>query len=128
MLDDGESGQLAFWMILVFTLAAVVCAVFLWFGFKWLRQVWNGHQQLCPQVAELDAYAGAIRTDCNELQNQTADVWRGLSELEEAQVMVSDGTDSIHYGLVEMGGYVRLTELNPDQRRHMCVGTCWLRG
>ena len=70
-------------------------------------------------MAELDAFAGAIRTDCNELQSPTEDMRRGLTELEEAQVMVSDGTDAIHFGLVKMGGYVRLTELNPDQRRHM---------
>ena len=33
--------------------------------------------------------------------------------------MVSDGTDAIHYAVVDMGGYVRMTELNPEQRRHM---------
>ena len=96
MLDDGEGGQLAFWMVLVFTLAAVAWAVFLWFGFKRLRQLWNGHQQLCLQVAELDVQAGAIRTDCDELQSQAAMMQRGLAELEQAQEMVSDGTDAIH--------------------------------
>ena len=44
---------------------------------------------------------------------------RELTEVEQAQEMVSDGTDAIHYGLVEMGGFVRMTELTPAQRRHM---------
>ena len=50
------------------------------------------------------------------LQTQTADMRPGLNELEETQMIVSDGT-AIHYryGLVKMGGYVRLIELNPDQ-------------
>ena len=33
--------------------------------------------------------------------------------------MVSDGTDAIHYAVVEMGGYVRMTELSPEQRHYM---------
>ena len=33
--------------------------------------------------------------------------------------MISDGTDAMHYAIVEMGGYVRHTEFNPAQRRSM---------
>ena len=55
----------------------------------------------------------------NKLQTETANMRQSMTELEEAQGMVSDGTDAIHYAVVEMGGYVRMTELNPEQRRHM---------
>ena len=110
MLDDGEGGQLAFWMV---SCSSCLSSTFV----VRFRMAEAGLEW----VAELDAYAGAIRTDCNELQSQAAVMQRGLTELEQAQEMVSDGTDAIHYGLVEMGGYVRLTELSPDQRRHMCT-------
>ena len=33
--------------------------------------------------------------------------------------MVSNGADTIHYAVVEMGGYVRMSELSADQWRHM---------
>ena len=55
----------------------------------------------------------------NRLQTEIANMRQSMTELEEAQGMVSDGTDAIHYAVVEMGGYVRMTELNPEQRRHM---------
>jgi hypothetical protein len=35
---------------------------------------------------------------------------QSMAELEEGQGMVSDGTDAIHYAVVEMGGYVRMTK------------------
>jgi hypothetical protein len=76
--------------------------------------MWEGHENLCLQVAELDAYAGGIRTDCNRLQ-------RNMAELEQNQEMISDGTDAIHYAVVEMGGYVSMSELTAEKRRHMYV-------
>ena len=93
--DEGKDEQLAWWMVLLFTFTVVAWTVFLWFGFNWLRQLWNEHQQLCLQVAQVDAFAGAIRTDCNELPRQVATTRRELTELEQAQEMVSDGTDAI---------------------------------
>lgn len=51
-----------------------------------------------------------------------------MTELEEAQVMDSDGTDAIRFGFAEVGGYGRHTKLNADQGRHMCTqepGNCW---
>ena len=66
------------------------------------------------QVAEFDAYAGGIRTDCDRLQ-------RNMAELEQNQEMISDGTDAIHYAVLEMGGYMRMSELSAEQQRHMYV-------
>jgi hypothetical protein len=88
-------------------------------SFKWLQSTWESHEQLCLQVAQLDSYAGEIRVEKNRLQTETANMRQSMTVLEEAQGMVSDGTDAIHYAVVEMGGYVRMTELNPEQRRHM---------
>ena len=52
-----------------------------------------------------------IATGCNE----------NMAELEQNQEMISDGTDAIHYAVVEMGGYVRMSELTAEKRRHMYV-------
>ena len=102
------------WMLLVLMLIMIAWSVFLWRLVKWLRQMWDGHENLCLQVAELDAYAGGIRTDCDRLR-------QNMTELEQNQEMVPDGTDAIHCAVVEMGGYVRMSELSADQRRHMYV-------
>ena len=48
--------------------------------------------------------ATQMRTDLNEM---------------EAQGLLADSIDSIHYGLVELGGFTRYSDLTPDQRRHM---------
>ena len=38
----------------------------------------------------------------------------------EGQItMVSDYSESVHHGLVELGGFTRLTDLTPDERRCM---------
>ena len=99
----------------------MVWSTFLWRLFKWLRQTWEGHEHLCLQVAELDAYAGGIRMDRDrlEIETETITMRQNMIELEQAQEMVSDGADAIHYAVVEMGGYVRMSELSADQRRHM---------
>jgi hypothetical protein len=42
-----------------------------------------------------------------------------MIRLENQQEMVSDGTDSLHYAVVELGGYVRHSDLTAQQRSHM---------
>jgi hypothetical protein len=106
-------------MFLVFMLVVIGWSAFLWRLFKWLRHIWEGHENLCLQVAELDAYAGGIRTDRDRLEIETEPMMQNMIELEQQQEMVSDGIDAIHYALVEMGGYVRMSELSANQRRHM---------
>ena len=54
-------------MILV--LITIVWSIFFWRLVKWLRQVANGHKHL--QVAAADAFAGGIRTDCENLAQIT---------------------------------------------------------
>jgi hypothetical protein len=60
-------GNETFWMILVLMLIVIAWAIFFWRLTKWLRRVADGHEHLCLQVAELDAYAGGIRTDCDQM-------------------------------------------------------------
>jgi hypothetical protein len=60
-------GNEMFWMVLILVLIVIAWAIFSWRLMKWLKQVAIGHEQLCLQVAELDAYAGGIRTDCDQV-------------------------------------------------------------
>ena len=71
------------------------------------------HEHLCFQIAQLEMW---IATSC---RRDSERMRQGLAELEETQVMVSDGIDAIRHAVVEMSGLVRYTELNPDQRRSM---------
>ena len=112
-------GNETFWMILVLMLIIIAWAIFFWRLTKWLRRGADGHEHLCLQVAELDAYAGGIRTDCDQMI-RNSERWRqNMIRLENQQQMVSDGTDSLHYAVVEMGGYVRHPDLTGQQRSHM---------
>ena len=132
VLDDGQCslseskeaqstghGNETFWMILVLMLIVIAWSIFFWRLMKWLRQVANGHEHLCLQVAELDAYAGGTRTDCDQVIRNSERLRQNMIRLENQQEMVSDGTDSLHYAVVEMGGYVRHSELTAEQRSHM---------
>ncbi|CAL1131405.1 unnamed protein product [Cladocopium goreaui] len=103
--------------LLVF--AALVWSFFIWRLYKWLWKVDENHNQLCLQVAELDQYAGEIRNDCNQLQRTAAELRENFVELEQQQMMVNDTTDGVHFALVQMGGFVNLTEMTAAQRRHM---------
>ena len=105
--------------IFLLVFAAMVWSFFIWRLYKWLWKVDENHNQLCLQVAELDQYAGEIRNDCNQLQRETAELRENFVELEQQQMMVNDTTDGVHFALVEMGGFVSLTEMTADQRRHM---------
>lgn len=103
----------------MFLFAAVVLSFFFWHLYKWLWQVGYSHDQLCFQVAELDQYAGEIRNDCNALQRTAAELRENMVEVERQEMMVSDTADGVHYGLIQMGGFLSTIELTPAQRRHM---------
>ena len=75
----------------------------------------------CKRLAELGAYAGGIRTDCDKVIRNSERLRQNVIRLENQQEMVSDSADSLHYDVVEMGGCVRHSELTADQRRHMYV-------
>ena len=74
--------------------------------------MWRDHDSLCLQVAELDAYAGQIRVDADSLRES-------LNEVEVSQGMLSDTVDSVHYGLVQLGGYANHSDLTAEGRRQM---------
>ena len=110
MKSTGHSNEML-WMILILVLIVAVWAIFFWRLMKWLKQVAEGHEHLCLQVAELDTYAGGVRTDCDQMIRNAERLRQNMIRLENQQEMVSDGMDSLHYAVVEMGGYVRHSDL-----------------
>ena len=112
-------GNEMFWMVGILMVIVFTWAIFFWRLIKWLKQVAEGHEHLCLQVAEMDAYAGRIRTDCDQVIRHSERLRQNMIRLENQQEMVSDGTDALHYALVEMGGYVRHSDLTAQQRSHM---------
>ena len=88
-------------------------------GYKWIQSLWRDHDNLGLQLAELDAYAGRVRTDSDSLQGVATQLRSDLNEMEVSQGMLSDTIDSTVYGLVGRGGFTRHSDLSPDERRHM---------
>ena len=60
-----------------------------------------------------------LRGEVNEMKNQIAELQRNFKLLEGQDDILSDQTDSLHYGLVMLGGYTIHSELTPSQRQHM---------
>ena len=82
-------GNETFWMVVILMLIVGAWAIFFWRLLKWLKQVAEGHEHLCLQVAELDAYAGGIRTDCDQVIRNSERLRQNMIRLENQQEMVS---------------------------------------
>ena len=64
--------------------------VFFWRGYKWFKTFRAEHWNLCLQVAELDTYAGDIRSKTRELQTTAAQLRNDVASVETSQGMLSD--------------------------------------
>eukprot|EP00435_Cladocopium_sp_Y103_P056449 s2990_g19.t1 len=118
-------------MVLVFILIAFAVGCF--FVQRYVRKLLVDLHHLSVQVAEADTVIGqhmnempALRRDLNGLRAQLDDVSQRTAvltqqviERDENMESLSDRQDGLHYGLVELGGFVRTNELTPPQRRHM---------
>jgi len=118
-------------MLMVFILIAfaIGCFVVRRYVTKLLRDLYH----LSVQVAEADTTIGEhmvavpqLRSEINGLRLQLDDVSQRCAMLttqvakqEVDMEALSDRQDGLHFGLVEVGGYVRTHDLTPAQRRHM---------
>ena len=74
------------------------------------------------QLADGDRCYSCYGNQQQKLENQqeSLSVLEGWVANVEGQItMVSDYSESVHHGLVELGGFTRLTDLTPDERRYM---------
>ena len=100
---------------------------------RYVKKLLHDLNYLSVQVAEADATIGEhmvavpqLRSEINGLRLQLDDVSQRCAMLttqfaqqEVDMEALSDRQDGLHFGLVEVGGYVRTHDLTPAQRRHM---------
>ena len=118
-------------MVLVLILVAFAIGCFV--VRRYVKRLLHDLYHLSVQVAEADTTIGEhmvavpqLRNEVNGLRLQLDDVSQRcavlttqLAQHETDMDAVSDRQDGLHYGLVELGGYVRAHELTAAQRRHM---------
>ena len=108
----------------------VIFAGAAWKVYKWFvnsaTTIEREHYHLSVQAAELDTAFGEIQTSQGDMGRTLLDHDRRLARLEHGLGetardldFVQDYSASIHYGLVEMGGFRRFGELTPDHNRAM---------
>eukprot|EP00435_Cladocopium_sp_Y103_P064564 s72_g26.t1 len=135
IIEDGAASE-KWWfkfgvMILVMILLAFAVGCFL--VRRYVKQLLSDLYHLSVQVAEADDVLGqhmnalpALRRDLDGLRAQLDDVSQRTAlltqqviERDENMESLSDRQDGLHYGLIELGGFVRTNEISPPQRRHM---------
>ena len=118
-------------MLLVFILMAFAIGCFV--VRRYVKKLLHDLYHPSVQVAEADTTIGdhmvavpQLRNEIHGLRLQLDDVSQRCAMLttQFAQQAVdmealSDRQDGLHFGLVEVGGYVRTHDLTPAQRRHM---------
>ena len=70
-------------------------------------------------VPQLRNEVNGLRLQLDDVSQRCAVLTAQLAQHETDMEAVSDRQDGLHYGLVELGGYVRAHELTAAQRRHM---------
>ena len=112
--DDGHF-WVFFWMAVLFLL---------WTGFvykawrfaKDVREELSSHSY---QLADGDRCYGNQQQKLDSQQDSLSALEGWVANVEGQITMVSDYSESVHHGLVELGGFTRLTDLTPDERRCM---------
>eukprot|EP00435_Cladocopium_sp_Y103_P011431 s2868_g3.t1 len=86
------------------------------FGVAEADDVLGQHMDALPALRrDLDG----IRTQLDDVSQRTAILIQQVIERDENMESLSDRQDGLHYGLIELGGFVRTNEISPPQRRHM---------
>ena len=120
-------------MILVLILIAFAVGCFV--VRRYVKQLLHDLYYLNVQVAEADTTIGEhmvavpqLQREINVLRLQLDDVSQRCAVLatqvtgrDEHMDALSDRQDGLHFGLVDLGGYVRTRDITPAQRRHMYV-------
>ena len=126
---NGFPWMLFFCVVLLVT-SWLAFAVGAWKIYKWFKHsatiLEREQYHLSMQSAELDTAFGEIRNSQNNFGQTLLDHGNrltrceyGLGETARDLDFVQDYSSSIHYGLVEIGGFRRFGELTPDQNRAM---------
>ena len=112
--------------IFLMTMVFLGVVLFMARTFKWAKDAYESYGHSYGVIAMTDSLVDrlcnetkTLRGEVNEMKNQIAELQRGHKLLEGQDDILSDQTDSLHYGLVMLGGYTIHSELTPAQRQHM---------
>ena len=72
-------------------------------------------------VPQLQREINGLRLQLDDVSQRCAVLTTQVTERDEHMEASSDRQDGLHFGLVELGGYVRTRDITPAQRRHMYV-------
>ena len=112
--------------IFLMTMVFLGVVLFMARTFRWAKDAYDSYEHSYGVMAMTDSLVDrlcnenkTLRGEFNEMKNQIAELQRGQKLLESQDDILSDQADSLHYGLVMLGGYTIHSELTPDQRQHM---------
>ena len=113
--NDDDHFWVFFWMAVLFLL---------WTGFvykawRFAKDVRGELSSHSYQLADGDRCYGNQEQKLNSQQESLSALEGWVANVEGQITMVSDYSESVHHGLVELGGFTRLTDLTPDERRCM---------
>eukprot|EP00435_Cladocopium_sp_Y103_P046051 s1037_g13.t1 len=106
---------------LVMTALMIAASVMAWRRIRAL-EVNAGH--LALQVAEADTTSGDHMRAIPQVNQSIAQLREQAAERVQHLDMTSDSVQGIHYGLVQLGGFVQYNDLTPAQRRSMYEIEC----
>ena len=118
-------------MFLVFILIAFAIGCFV--VRRYVKKLLHDLHHLSVQVAEADATIGehmvavpqlrgeihGLRLQLDDVSQHCAMLTTHFAQQEVDMEALSDRQDGLHFGLVEVGGYVRTHDFTPAQRSHM---------
>jgi len=81
---------------------------------QWTREEFRQHAW---QLADGDRAYGEQQSSINRTMEQVSALEGWVTGLEGQITMVSDYSESVHHGLVELGGFTRVTDLTAEERR-----------
>jgi hypothetical protein len=112
--------------IFLMTMVFLGVVLFMARTFRWAKDAYDSYEHSYGVMAMTDSLVDrlcnenkTLRGEFNEMKNQIAELQRGQKLLESQDDILSDQADSLHYGLVMLGGYTIHSELTPAQRQHM---------
>eukprot|EP00435_Cladocopium_sp_Y103_P055810 s873_g18.t1 len=90
-----------------------------WKLYQWFKGAERDHYFYALQLAELDSAFGDLRGTQSDQDRRLVHCEFGVGETARDLEFMQDYTSSVHYGLIELGGFRRYSELTPGQNRFM---------
>eukprot|EP00435_Cladocopium_sp_Y103_P024514 s1965_g6.t1 len=87
--------------------------------YKMSHDAYTSFEPLYADVAVLESLSEGLSKELATARNEVQRLRAAYEEMHGEVEMVSDGIDSVHWGLVNMGGYSNFQDLSPAERQQM---------